>query len=205
MKSIRLEVEMEPVAKPKRGTDRAGWLPGLKTRIFGFTEGGRYWYRVTVVNVGDEPIGSGPITAADGKIIPGDLSALRFRWICQGVTSMKGQPFPVRLNPGNSHTFERVHHDVLSAGFTLLYVDVIELAHAANLEVQDSRKQVVPFESEPRIAVGEGTNHRNASSVFAFETFRAISGSEVNQYILITVAVTALIVNAIFGVLHYVK
>jgi len=41
--------------------------------------------------------------------------------------------------------------------------------------------------------------------MFAFENFRALESTEVKQYILILIAVVALVLNAVFGFLNYLK
>lgn len=70
--------------------------------------------------------------------------------------------------------------------------------------IQDSRGQIIPFRRTPT-SLGNRTDQYESNSMFAFENFRALESTEVKQYILILIAVVALVLNAVFGFLNYLK
>lgn len=201
MKAIRIEVVVRPKSKPTL-------LRLLKTRLFHFVEGDIYTYQATIRNVGDEALD------------PKDLLAIQFRWeFTTGQTNEKGwYEFPDRLEPGRTHSFSEVDHNILSSGFALLFVHTLRetptvIGYAPlEISVLDSRNQAVPFEpyggvrlSRENLRGETQTGLQEGRSSFAFESFRSLTGTEVKQYVLVAIAIAALLLNALFGLLNYLK
>lgn len=206
MKAIRLEVAIRPTPAPRKGRNKSSWVDRSRSRIFRFVEGDLYTYQVKVRNIGDEPVGAE------------DLLRLEFEWeFPTKQVNLRAFPFPQSIEPGALHAFPEVDHRILSSGFALLYVRTYRIAKggiehvltepALELEIQDARGQVVPFESGETVGVDMkgGTTSHEARSRFAFENFHALASTDIKQYVLILIAIVALALGAAFGLLNYLK
>lgn len=165
----------------------------MKTRVFRFVEGEAFGYRTTIRNTGDEPIRSE------------ELPKLELRWRCaNGQETSWDLTLPTEIPPEGSHSYEWFHHEVLAAGVVNLHLRVHSATGSpVDVEVRNTRGEVVPI--EPAGFIRGTKTHAVSTSAFALESFRALSRMDVNQQVLIAIAVIALVVNAMFAYLNYAK
>jgi hypothetical protein len=191
MKAIKISVAAKPKSRLRK--------------LFGFVEGAPYSFCVTVENVGDEDVGAKAMDT-DGRLT--NLWAIEFVWrFPSGQGNVRRLPFPQKLAPGERHSFPEVDHSVLSAGYAMLHLRLYYVGTGLRLEIRDETGQVVALSDaiEQPYVPEVGKRAYTIALEPAFATFRAKSRGEVNQAIIIGIALAAFFTNVIVGILNLLK
>ncbi len=167
---------------------------GLASRVFGFVEGGYYSYEAEIRNIGEGTV------EAEGA--GGDIHALDFVWnFSNGQAITDRLEFPSELGVGETYTYPPESHEIMSPGSALLYIRAWRAGNAIEVIFKDSAGNLaLPDESRSGPYARDFDTRWSVTNFnHSFASFRGKSRGEIYQAILITVAIIALVVNAVFS------
>jgi hypothetical protein len=172
----------------------------LISHFFGYVERQHFLYELSIRNPSESEV----FVANSGAT--GELERMEAIWnFTGGGKRSHFFPFPAKIGPKDVLSYPPVDEVVLAPGYAHLWVRIWTVGKHLEVVIKDASGETLPRPEHYEEVVEKGKHLVGWTFHSDIQGFIAKSRGETNQWILISIAIVALVVNAVFSVLNWLK